>query len=71
MGRIVLQKQEQPQEQSQELPTVDEVLEEIRENLDEFTNLVRERVAEMGGGGGRKALNGIFTDTLEDGRENR
>lgn len=56
MGRIVLRKQEQPQGQSQKLPTVDEVLKTLKENLDEFTDLVRKRVAEMGGGGGRKAL---------------
>lgn len=54
MGRIVLRKQEQPQEQSQKLPTVKEILEDVRENFDEFLNRLKEYVAK--GKGGKKAF---------------
>ncbi|MEM4296825.1 MAG: hypothetical protein QW815_00470 [Nitrososphaerota archaeon] len=54
MGRIVLRKQEQPQEQSQEPPTVEKILEDVRENFNEFLNRLKEYVAK--GKGGEKAF---------------
>jgi len=56
MGRIVLRKQEQIQGQSQKLPTVDEVLKTLKEKIDEFSDLVREKVTTSGVQGGREAI---------------
>ncbi|MEM2265571.1 MAG: hypothetical protein QW687_01890 [Candidatus Hadarchaeales archaeon] len=56
MGRIVLRKQEQIEGQSQKLPTVDEVLKTLKEKIDEFSDLVREKVTTSGVQGGREAI---------------